>query len=141
MRLRGLSSRAIASGNTSVVMMYDPMGMIFFCSADDGKRRQIAIVVKEQMQLDGSLGAPELRPVKDRQGKVDDTGIQAHELVLKAELPLLIPAGDRRVAFCQELLEDCLIKAPGSVLVGISKRGFLGRVGNTEVLQLSLAAR
>jgi hypothetical protein len=33
MRLRGLSRRARASGKTSVVMMYDPMGMIFFRSA------------------------------------------------------------------------------------------------------------
>ena len=32
MRLRGLNSRATASGKTSVVMMYEPMGMIFFRS-------------------------------------------------------------------------------------------------------------
>ena len=33
MRLRGLSSRASASGNGSVAMMNEPMGMIFFRSA------------------------------------------------------------------------------------------------------------
>ena len=33
MRLRGLNSRASASGRTSVVMMYEPMGMIFLRSA------------------------------------------------------------------------------------------------------------
>src|SRR6266852_2960642 len=33
MRLRGLSSRASPAGKTSVEMMYEPMGMIFFRSA------------------------------------------------------------------------------------------------------------
>ena len=42
---------------------------------DDGKRGQITIVVQKQMQFDGSLGTPELRPVKDGQGKVNDADV------------------------------------------------------------------
>jgi len=74
------------------------------------------------MQLDRSLGAPGLGPVKYGQGKVNEARIQAHEFVREAKLPPLIPAGDRRVAFCQELPEYGLIEAPRPVLVRIGER-------------------
>ena len=44
---------------------------------------QAAVVIEKKMQFDSPLGAPELRPIKGRQTKIDDGSIQAIELVLE----------------------------------------------------------
>ena len=56
-----------------------------FTLGDDSKAGQASIVIEEQVQFDGSLGAAELRPVEYFQAKVNDRCIQAVELVLEAK--------------------------------------------------------
>jgi len=43
-------------------------------------------VIEHQMQLDGSLGAAELRPVEDRGAQFDGDGVDRQQLVLEVEL-------------------------------------------------------
>ena len=53
---------------------------------DHGERGQIAGAVQPQVQLNGALGAPKLRPVKQRHAQVDDVGIEAEQAVFETEL-------------------------------------------------------
>ena len=53
------------------------------------KRRQVALMLQDQMQLDGSLGAAKLGPVKDGGTQLNGRGIYGEQLVLEAQLSAL----------------------------------------------------
>jgi hypothetical protein len=50
---------------------------------------QTTVLIEKKMQFDGSLGAPELRPIKSRETEIDDGSIQAIRLVLETKGLLL----------------------------------------------------
>src|SRR5581483_10965840 len=101
----------------------------------DGEAGQQPLMIEQQMQLDGSLGAPVLGPVEDRGAEFNQRGVQAQQLVLKAEA---VPAGDRTAA-AEQLIEDALVQLPGAVLVGIGQGRALGRVRQPQVPQFAFA--
>jgi hypothetical protein len=59
--------------------------------------------------------------------RFDDAPIQAHQLVLEAELFPPALAAHQFLAFEQRLLEHRLVKFPRPILIGIGQRGLLGR--------------
>src|ERR1017187_8815162 len=105
------------------------------------ERRQIAIVVQQQVQLDRALRPAVFGPVEHAHRQVDDAPVQAHQLVLETELLPPALAGDQFPAFEQGLLEHRLVQLPRSMLIGIGQRGLLRRYRYSQVLQLSFAAR
>jgi len=52
---------------------------------DQGKTGQQPLMIEQQMQLHGALGAPVLRPVEDAGAEFDQGGVQAQQFVLEAE--------------------------------------------------------
>jgi hypothetical protein len=46
------------------------------------KGRQIAVMIQNQMQLDGSLGTPKVSPIKETQTEIDGRCINAIERIL-----------------------------------------------------------
>lgn len=57
------------------------------------------------MQLHGSFGSAELRPVEHRRAPIDHRGIQAHQLVLKTESAVPADtAGSQGLALLQQLM-------------------------------------
>jgi hypothetical protein len=97
-----------------------------------GKRRQIAIMVEKQVELDGTFGPSDLSPVEQRKGQVDDAGIQAHELVFEPELFAGAPTGHAQLALCQELLEHSLVERPGAVRISVGESGALWEIGDAH---------
>ncbi len=58
--------------------------------ADDRIFRQIAIMVQQQMDLNGAFGSSEPGPIEQGQAQVNHRGIEAYQLVLEPEfLPAL----------------------------------------------------
>jgi hypothetical protein len=106
-----------------------------------GERRQVAVVVQQQVQLDGALRPPVFRPVEHAHRQVDDASVQAHQFVLETELLPPALAAHQFLAFEQRLLEHRLVELPRPVLIGIGQRGPLRRHRYSQVLQLPLAAR
>jgi hypothetical protein len=86
---------------------------------DDAKTGQISVVIEHQMQLDRALGAAKLRPVIHRQTQVDHSRVDAHELVLEAELALALHLGSDLL---EQFVENLLRKLPRTVVVGIAQR-------------------
>src|SRR5207247_1292715 len=105
------------------------------------ERRQVAVMVQEQVELNGTLGPSELRPVEKRKRQVDHARIQAHELVLEPELLARSAPDHGRLALCQQLLEHRLVERPRPVRVGVGERGPLRGIGKAQVFELALAAR
>jgi hypothetical protein len=97
-------------------------------------------MVQEQVQLNGTLGPPKLRPVEERKRQVNGAGIQAHELIFETELLPDAVSGYCRLTFGQELLENGLIKRPRPVRIGIGESGTFRRIRNAQVLEFSFAA-
>ena len=87
---------------------------------DMGEDREIAVMIKEEMELDGPLGLAIGSPVEKRDTQFDQGGIKAEELIFEAEL--LLSRGDHP-ALLQQLIEDCLIEPAGSFLIGIGEGG------------------
>ena len=56
------------------------------------------VMIKQQMQFHRALGAPVLRPVKDRGTEFDQRGIQAQQFVLEAEAMRAVAESYRRRA-------------------------------------------
>src|SRR5690242_2986608 len=50
------------------------------------ERRQVAVVVQQQVQLDRALGPPEFGPVEHAHRQVDDAPVEAHQIVFETEL-------------------------------------------------------
>jgi len=99
----------------------------------DGEAGQQALVIEQQMQLHRSFRAPILGPVEDTGAEFDQRGIQAQQLVLKAEP---VPSGDH-AATVEQLIEHALVQLPGAVLVGVGQGRALGRVGQAQMPQLA----
>src|SRR5206468_999158 len=105
------------------------------------ERRQVAVMVQEQVELNGTLGPSELSPVEKRKRQVDHARIQAHELVLEPELLARSAPDHGRLALRQQLLEHRLVERPRPVRVGVSERRPLRGIGKAQVFELALAAR
>src|ERR1035441_5681027 len=105
------------------------------------ERRQVAIVVQQQVQLDRALGPPEFRPVEHAHRQVDDAPVQTHQLVLETEFLPPTLALHQLLALQQRLLEHGLVKLPRSMFIGVGQRGLLGCHRHPQMLQLPLAAR
>ena len=105
---------------------------------DVGKDGEVAVMIKEEMELDRSLRLAEGGPVKEGEAELDDRSVEAEELVLEAEL--LLPRGNS-LALPQQLVEDLLVKLPGSFLIGIGQGGTARSVFYTKMLELAEAAR
>src|SRR5664280_272879 len=104
-------------------------------------RRQVAIVVQQQVQLDRALGPPEFRPVEHAHRQVDDAPVQTHQLVLETEFLPPTLALHQLLALQQRLLEHGLVKLPRSMFIGVGQRGLLGCHRHPQMLQLPLTAR
>jgi len=105
------------------------------------ERRQVAIVVQQQVQLDRPLRPPEFCPIEHAHRQVDDAPVQAHQLVFETEFLPTALAGYQFLAFEQRLFENHLVETPRPILIGISQRGLLGRHRHSQVLQLPFATR
>jgi hypothetical protein len=92
------------------------------------------------MQFDGSFGAPEFGPVEQRHRQVDDAPVQAHQLVLEAELLPPALTGHPLLAFSEQLGEHRLEQFPRPMLVGVGQGRLLRRQRNAQMPQLASAA-
>ncbi len=102
---------------------------------DEGKTGQQPLMIEQQIQLHGALGAPVLRPVEDAGAEFDQGGVQAQQLVLEAEA---MRTGSFAAA-AQQLIKHGAVQLPGPMLVGIGQGGALGRIGQPQVPQLAFA--
>ena len=93
-------------------------------------------MVQDEVELDGPLGPPELRPVEQAGAEIDHRGVQAQELVLEPELALPLRDG---LAPAQQLEEDRLVQLPGPVRIRVGQRG-PARSRDPQVAELPLAA-
>ena len=103
---------------------------------DPGELRKIPIVIQKQMEFDRPFGPSEPCPVKDAQAQIDRGRIEADQFVLKPEL--LSPSDLHPTAF-EQLEENFLIQLPGTVFIGISQGGAVGR-SDAQMVQFPLAA-
>ena len=81
---------------------------------------QIAVVVQQQVELNGTFGLTEVSPGKQAETEVDGGGVEAEQLVLEAK-PLLFARG-LAAAEISQMKEGVLIKLPGTVGIGVGKR-------------------
>jgi hypothetical protein len=81
-----------------------------------GIGREIALVIQDQVQLDGPFGPAEVGPVKKAKTEIDDGGIQGQELIFEPEFLLPIDLGSN---VGEETEEDLLIQLPGAMGVGV----------------------
>src|ERR1022692_1865316 len=102
---------------------------------DEGETGQQPLMIEQQMQLHGALGAPVLRPVEDAGAEFDQGGVQAQQSVLEAEA---MRTGSFAAA-AQQLIKHGAVQLPGPMLVGIGQGGALGRIGQPQVPQLAFA--
>jgi hypothetical protein len=106
----------------------------YLAFGNPSKGGKVAVMVQEEMQLDGAFGAAEMSPVKETEGKIDDGGIQADQFVFKPELfvPDSLP-----LEAMEENQEEFLIEGPGAVFVRVGEGGAV-RGGNAQVFQFAL---
>ena len=104
--------------------------------SDYGEVWQIAVMVQQQVELNGTFGLAEVSPGKQAETEVDGGGVEAEQLVLEAKLLLFARA--LAAAEVQQMKEGLLIKLPGTVGIGIGKSA-LGR-GSTQSQVTELAA-
>jgi hypothetical protein len=104
---------------------------------DDGKRREIAIMVQKKVKFDSSFGPAEPGPVKHLQTQIEGGRIHTDQFIFKPKF--LLPGFDLKPAPIKECQENMLIKFPGTMLVGIGQGG-MTRSRNAQMLQLPLAA-
>ncbi len=101
----------------------------------EGKTGQQPLMIEQQMQLHGALGAPVLRPVEDAGAEFDQGGVQTQQFVLEAEA---MRTGGLAAA-AQQLIKHGAVQLPGPMLFGIGQGGALGRIGQPQVPQLAFA--
>ena len=102
---------------------------------DDGVAGQQALMIEQQMQLDGPLGAPVLRPVEDSGAQLDQGGVEREQLVLESK-PM---TSSHFAAASEQLIEHAPVKLPRPVLVGVGQGGARGRLRQSQMPQLALA--
>ncbi len=89
-----------------------------FAVGNHREARQIAIMVKHQVQLHRTLGAAEMRPVVHRQAQVNRRRVDAYQLVLETEFALADHLGCNLV---EQIVEDLLEQLPRPVPIGVGK--------------------
>jgi len=125
----------------------DPLGMgiwratvlsCFFCASQDGKDRQVSIMIQQEVKLHSPFGLPEVRPGKEGQAQRDGRAVKGKKLVLELELLFEMPATvlTHLECFVKEVLEHF----PGSVAIGIGQSGFVGCFLQTQVSYLAYSA-
>jgi hypothetical protein len=102
---------------------------------DEGEVRQIAVVVKEQMELNGALGLTKISPGKQAEAEVDGARVEAEQFVLETELILFARA--LAAAEVPQMEEGILIKLPGTVDIGVGKRALGGGGAQSQVAELT----
>ena len=113
------------------------LDLLHLARRDDHKAWQVALVVEQQMQLHGTLGALVFRPVVERGAQVDHGRVQGDPRVTKAE------AADfsrRLLAALVQRLKQALVQLPRSVLVSIGQGRTSGSLGDSQVAELAFAA-
>jgi len=106
--------------------------VVFLAVGHDAEVRKVAVVVEEQMELDGSLRSPKLGPIEDRDAQVDDRRVEREKAPVESESVL------RRVhpAAIAETDEQVPVEGPGPVLIGVRERR-AGGSRDPEVAQLA----
>jgi hypothetical protein len=102
---------------------------------DHGEVRQITVVVKQQVELNGTLGLTEVCPGKQAQAKVDGGRVEAEQLVLEAKSLLFTRA--LAAAEVPQVKEGILIKLPRAVGVGVRKGAPGGGGAQSQVTELA----
>jgi len=115
--------------------------IVHLAGGDDAKARQVAVVIEQQVQLDGTFGGAKLGPIVHLQTQVDHGGIQAHQFVLEAELLRPLRPRQRQLGLkaCEQQVKHILIQLPGPMLVHV-REGRAGQRFNPQMRQLALAA-
>jgi len=103
---------------------------------DPGELGKIPIVIQKQMEFDRSFGPSEPCPVKDTQAQIDRGRVEADQFVLKTKF--LSPSDLHPTAF-EQLEKNFLIEFPGTVSIGISQGGAIGR-RDAQMFQFALTA-
>jgi len=75
-----------AAGGKREMASSDDIGSLAI--GDQGEVRQIAIVIQQQVELNGAFGLTEVSPGKQAETEVDCGGVEAEQLVLEAKLLL-----------------------------------------------------
>jgi len=102
---------------------------------DHGEVRQIAVVVKQQVELNGAFGLTEVSPRKQAETEVDDGGVEAEQPVPEAKHLLFTRAV--AAAEVSQMKEGILIELPGTVGIGIGKRALGGGGAQSQVTELT----
>jgi len=102
---------------------------------DQGEVRQIAVVIQQQVELNGAFGLTEISPRKQAQAKVNGGGVEAEEPVPEAKLLLFARA--LTAAKVPQMKESILIKLPGTVGIGIGKCALGGGGAQSQVTELA----
>ena len=92
------------------------LDVIHLALGDGAETRQIAIMIKHQMQFDCTFGSAELRPVIQRQAQVDHGGVEAHQLVLEPKFLLAHRLGGNDV---EQPVEHLLEQLPRTMAIGV----------------------
>ena len=121
-----------AGGKREMAGSYD-VGSLSF--GDHREVRQIAVVVKEEMELNGALGLTEISPGKQAETEIHSGGVEAEQLVLEAEL--LLFAGALAAAEIPQMKESILIELPGTVGIGVGKCALGGGSTQSQVTELA----
>jgi hypothetical protein len=103
---------------------------------DHSEVGQIAVVIQQQVKLNGTFGLTEVSPRKQAKTEVDGGGVEAEQLILEAKLLLFARA--LAAAEVPQMKESILIKLPGTVGIGVGKCA-LGR-GSAQSQVTELAA-
>ena len=102
---------------------------------DHGEVRQIAVVVKQHVELNGAFGLTEVSPGEQAEAEVDGGGVEAEQLVLEAKL--LLFTGALAAAEVPQIEEGILIKLPGTVGIGVGKCALGGGGAQSQVTELA----
>ena len=92
--------------------------------SNHGKVRQIAIVVKQKVELNSTFSLTKVSPGKETQTQVNSRRVETEQLVLETKSSLLA----RAIALTEvpQIEEDVLIQLPGVVGISIGKRTLSG---------------
>jgi hypothetical protein len=102
--------------------------------SDLSEDREIAVMVEQEMELDGTLGLAIDSPVEERDAQFNQSRIETEELIFEAELYL---CRSTHPYFLKQLMEDCLIESEGSFLIGIGEGGTSRGSFYAEMLELA----
>jgi len=107
-----------------------------FAVGDEGEGRQVPVMIEHQVELDGSLRLPELRPGGEGEALVDGGGVQAVERIFEAEV-LHFP-WPNRLALGEEFAKEPLVELRGLVGIGVGQRAFARRRFDAEMIELAV---